>query len=616
METSNQFVFLCNGARPRGRPVDSIELKYRNIDKNGCVNLQLPRFIDSVYHLSDRMLDLLELAAYVFAADRLSPRGSKSQLEFHKWSRSMHFHIKVRDFPFWSNDLIGKKLSEALCFMTGDREYVFKFYPGHSTDPVSLFDREEFKLSPNAPPSVILFSGGLDSLSGAVERLSTTEEDIYLISHSSAQPSISRTQKKLFDSLKRTYGDRIYHYRFVCGLSGERAPEETQRTRAFLFNSIAYVLARNLKLNFFYAYENGVTSINLQRRQDLMNARASRTTHPKTHALMSSFLSEVGGDIGIANPFKFKTKTDIFSKLKENGRMDLIGSSVSCSSTYKTINDTTHCGCCFQCIDRRIASYASGLDEYDKGIYAEDIVTDKIKDGESRTAVIDYIRQAMDFSKSTVDRFYHERISELVDVIDFCGFKTEQEGVDELWSLFKRHGDQVMSGLNNMVRKNEDLSVKFPETSLYGIITNRIFLKPDTELLSMKILELLRKSIPLAFQHKKPANENEVNDQVEASLAPQKDDYLREFPSSVFALAKNIPDHELTRSNLLIEVKYPRGKTTPAKISEAIAADMIKYDESKYILFIIYDPDRCIKDDDAFVKDIENKRECTAAVLR
>jgi hypothetical protein len=60
------------------------------------------KFVDQVYHLPDRILDLLELAAYVFAGDRAAHRGAKDAVEYHAWLRSMHFVVKVRDAGFWN----------------------------------------------------------------------------------------------------------------------------------------------------------------------------------------------------------------------------------------------------------------------------------------------------------------------------------------------------------------------------------------------------------------------------------------------------------------------------------------------------------------------------------
>ena len=620
MNAPTPNIFLCNGAvEPANIPTNAkiITLNYSKDDPNHLVNLKLPKFVDQVYHLPVRILDLMEIAAYIFAADRASHRGSKTAVEYHSWSRSMRFFIHVRDSDFWNKNEVKKKLSAALLFMTGDSEYSFEFLPGHSTPPTSLFDREEFKIEPKGKASVVLFSGGLDSLAGVLERLHSTTDDLYLISHQSGQPTTKRTQRKLAEILKTSYPGRIHHYAFECGLSIRHAAEETQRTRAFLFGSIAYALAHRLSLDSFYAYENGVTSMNLLRRQDLINARASRTTHPKTHSLMSQFLSEgAKRTYQNSNPFWQRTKTDVFDLLnKANGR-DLIGSAVSCSKTFQRIEPATHCGCCFQCIDRRIAAYASGLQDVDNvGIYSKNIFIDPIDTPETKTTALDYIRQAINFSTTSDDAFAIERLSEFVDIVDYLDMD-EDIAVESIWQLCQRHGNQVVSAIKEIRRQHDDPRYKVKTGSLLQLIADREYLKDNPRKLAERIIETLSGSIPIAFKSTKPEKEADFNNQIEALLRAHHEDFQREFPTTSFALAKVVPDHEARQVDLLIEAKYIRKGTTPSKASDGIASDITKYPSGKFILFVVYDPDRAIVDDATYKREIEDKRDCLVTILR
>ncbi len=114
MTAPTHFFFLCNGAQsPSGMPDEAkvTSLSYFQDDPNHLVNLQLRRFVDAVYHLPDRLLDLLEITAYIFAADRWAQRGPKDALEFHAWARSMNFVIRVRDAEFWNRQVVKEKLS-------------------------------------------------------------------------------------------------------------------------------------------------------------------------------------------------------------------------------------------------------------------------------------------------------------------------------------------------------------------------------------------------------------------------------------------------------------------------------------------------------------------------
>lgn len=621
MKASTSTVFLCNGADKRARDtrnVKIVSLSYFKDDPNRLVNLKLPTFVDQVYHLPPRVLDLLEIAAYVFAADRSASRGPKDAVEFHSWPRTMHFVIRVREAGFWNRPEIKDKLAAALVFMTGDQEYVFEFLPGHSTPPTSLFDHEEFKIEQRGPASVALFSGGLDSLAGVLDRLRSTTEDIYLISHRSGQPSTKRTQVRLVEAMKRDYPNRIHHYAFECGLTHVRAAEETQRTRAFLFGAIAFALAHRLSQAQFFVYENGVTSLNLLRRQDLINARASRTTHPKTLALMSLFLSEVRDEtVKVLNPFWDRTKTDVFGLLDQVGGRNLISSAVSCSKTFQRLESATHCGYCFQCIDRRFAAYSSGLQDVDTcGIYSKDIFANSIDSPEAKTTAMDYIRQATTFAKITDDAFYRERLNELVDIVDHIDADSEQDAIEKLWRLCARHGNQIVKAMQEIRRIYDDLRYGVKTGSLLQFIAGREYLKDDPRRLAEEIAKSLSHAIPLAFKTRKPTREDEINDQISAFLSAHQEDFRREFPSTTFALAKVIPDHEAPQADLLIEAKYIRKGTSPSKASEGIAADITKYQANKFILFVIYDPDRGISDDANFKKDIEGKRDCLVAIMR
>jgi 7-cyano-7-deazaguanine synthase in queuosine biosynthesis len=614
-------LFLCNGAKkPAGVASNTkiVSLSYSRNDPARNVNLKLPKFVDQVVHLPSRILDLLEIASYVFAADRCATRGPRDAVEFHAWPRLMHFVIRVRDAGFWNQPQVKDKLASALLFMTGDHEYQFEFLAGHSTPPTSLFDRNEFKIESRGPMRVALFSGGLDSLAGVLEILHSTQDDVCLISHQSGQPTTKRTQRKLVESLVRLYPRRVHHYSFECGLCNERAAEETQRTRAFLFGSIAFSLAHGLSLDSFCAYENGVTSLNLLRRQDLQNARASRTTHPKTHALMSLFLSEVqGARVKVLNPFWQFTKTDVLKLLDSIGGRDLIGSDVSCSKTFQRLECATHCGCCFQCIDRMIAAYASGLHQVDNcGIYSKNILVDPIESPETKTTAVDYIRQATTFARMTDDEFAYEPLKELADIVDYIDANGDQDAVDKIWQLCNRHGKQVVFAIQKIRQQLDDPLYKVKSGSLLQLIADREHLKTDERRLAEQIATMLHDTLPIAFKTRQPSNENQLNDQVDALLRAHGENFRREFPVTTFALAKVVPDHAARQADLLIESKYIRKGTSPSKASEGIGGDITKYPSSKLILFVVYDPDRAIADDATFSKDIESKRDCLVAVIR
>ncbi len=162
------FLFCCNGAPARRREAQILE--YRPEKSNRNIVAGLPKFVQNVIHLPARTLDLLEIATYVFAGDRDASRGRLDEVEYHTWSRVLDFHIRVRDLDFWNRRDVHDALTDAIEFMSGDVRVSFTFSPGHDTPPTSLFDRPEFRLHETGLPRAIsLFSGGLDSLAGALD---------------------------------------------------------------------------------------------------------------------------------------------------------------------------------------------------------------------------------------------------------------------------------------------------------------------------------------------------------------------------------------------------------------------------------------------------------------
>jgi REase_DpnII-MboI/Queuosine biosynthesis protein QueC len=613
-------VILCNGASVpdelEGSAVKPRRLEYREkCDPN--VRISLPDFVRGVYHLPDRILDLLEIASYVFAADRMTSRGRRAALEYSSWSRSLHFAIKVRDIDFWSQEQVQGKLGNALSFVTGDKSYRFTFEGGHSTPPTSLFDSESFRL-PEQVAGVLLFSGGVDSLTGALEQLTAGEKTRACIVSHRSQPGTMRTQRQLAEALERLFPDRIAHYTFDCVLHGQRAVEETQRSRVFLYVSIAFALARALSQSQLFVYENGVTALNFARRQDLLKARASRTTHPKTIRLLNDFLSEVSGDaFTIHSPFSWMTKTDVMERLAILKQGSLLTSAVSCSKTFQNMQrESTHCGICSQCVDRRFAAYAAGLDDIDEGgLYGVDFVGQEVK-GEARTMLLDFVRQGKEFAESGIDRFYSEKSAELVDVLDGFSNVSQQEIVEKTWDLCRRHGEQVLQAIRRMREAHDNPFSTLQRGSFLEMVSTREYLKEPIKRFVEGVCRKLTIAVPLAFQHNQPKDENDLNDKISAILFSEKREMEREHPAVRFALAHAVPDHSTQRCDVFIETKYIRGGTTPAKVNEGMAADLTKYGKQHHVLFVVYDPHRSISDDLRYKADFENAGPCTVLIIR
>jgi len=100
-------LILCGGVaiptndpRREGRRV--LTLSSHGLGRN--VNIRMED-VAKVFqkHLSPRMKDLLEIAAYIYTADCATKRNGKWEDEdsIEPWHRDLHFVIPVRDLAFW-----------------------------------------------------------------------------------------------------------------------------------------------------------------------------------------------------------------------------------------------------------------------------------------------------------------------------------------------------------------------------------------------------------------------------------------------------------------------------------------------------------------------------------
>lgn len=84
---SGDIVVLCNGATsPRKKKGDAprvLRFHYSGTaNQSQRIRIAIPTFTQDLLHLPPRVLDLLEIASYVFAADRSIKRGANDQVMY------------------------------------------------------------------------------------------------------------------------------------------------------------------------------------------------------------------------------------------------------------------------------------------------------------------------------------------------------------------------------------------------------------------------------------------------------------------------------------------------------------------------------------------------------
>lgn len=406
-------------------------------------------------NLPDLLIDLLEIAAYVYCADQRLDRGTDKLSNFgENWRRSLTFSIPVRQLQVWQDSEVRDALIETLGFLSDDT-YSFNFW--QATAPVQakelyfhdLIDPED------EHDGVALFSGGVDSFAGAVTDLVANGRSLTLVGHFSST-KVRNVQDHLIAELKRRGHEKRLSF-IPVSVSNENvtAREYTQRTRSFLFACLGLVVARMSGKDTFSFYENGVVSINLPLAGDVIGGRATRTTHPKVlRGLEELFSLLLSREIRIQTPLQWMTKKEVTQLIEAGGMVDLLSKTASCTRPRTWNRKQKHCGLCSQCIDRRFGILAAGLGAYEApDLYMNDLLLANRDDGDELRMALAYVTLFKKVGATPKERFLVD-FPEIVSAVGhFPDLSTSVAG-DRLYDLFQRHASAVEDVISSAVREH------------------------------------------------------------------------------------------------------------------------------------------------------------------
>lgn len=109
-------IFLCNGARSSAKQRISDVTSLGIFSQPNNIGAQILALNDRLQHISHRVRDLVEIASYIFCADRTVYRGATDSIELASWSRRMKFVVRVSDIKFWKRRQVINRLKELLKF--------------------------------------------------------------------------------------------------------------------------------------------------------------------------------------------------------------------------------------------------------------------------------------------------------------------------------------------------------------------------------------------------------------------------------------------------------------------------------------------------------------------
>ena len=613
---------VCSGAKVDESQLDTnrfirLDLEANEQRENSNVNIKITdiaKIFTSL--LPPRYVDLLEIASYVYAADCAVSRGTGFGRYAYNdpWEREFKFVFPVRDYNFWKQQEVTTLLKRLLGFLSNDKiiiEFQELRQDRSFQNYLDFHGSEEHERE--KPQRILMFSGGLDSLAGAVKEASSNSS-LVLVSHRSVA-ILNRRQIDLVSYLKEKFADVDFlhvpvwvnkHYK-----KATRSNETTQRTRSFLYSTLGFIVASKLYVRHVRFYENGITSLNLPIAEEALRARASRTTHPISLKYFSDFYSLVlGKSFVVDNPFLYKTKREVVEIISKHNCQDLIPFSCSCARTFPKPRNQQHCGTCGQCLDRRIAIIAAGLEKYDPEIdYGKDVFLSERKAGYEKHVAAGYVRISSELKDLDAESVYRS----FPEIERFSRSEQGSVSAEKICDAVIRHSKDVYSVIKEMINRNQDPWIDgkpdIEDNSLLSMIHHREHLEAIWQKLARRISEILREGVPRAFRSKKPEIEHEVNDIIESLLSSNDIRLQREFPYLIWGTKRPRPDHSLEFVRLLVEAKYVKNKSRLNKALDEIAADITQYSDNEFnILFVVYDPETCIVDNHR-IAELEIKHE-------
>ena len=482
---------LCDGASPRdaslsARGYDKV-VKISQYPPKANLNYKLTNVTHKIASdLDAPARDLLDLAVFVWAADSDVNRGSHTDIMATKWKRDLSFVVPCRNPDLWNSEPVKELLTRMLSFLSGDA-YSFYFVSEKGRPEQAFLEDASADLpSFGGADCAALFSGGLDSLAGVVQEARQGRKPL-LISHRS-RPTLSSLQTDLVKHLQERLPTWHFpHISLWVNRHGKRRAEYTQRTRSFLYLSLAAAVAHQCGLDELRFFENGIVSFNLPLLGQNVGTQLTRTTHPRFIAEFGELLGLIlGRKIALANPFTFTTKGEVARTLEDNGVGELIGASVSCAHSWMTSRLQPHCGTCSQCVDRRFAIASQGLESRDAAHgYKKDTFVDALDEGSDKACALGYVQAAMRIAGMSDVEFFAE-YPELFDAFPYVA-RSNVEAARQILDLFKRHSNEVLAVVRQLGRHwGSVVSGKLPESCLVRMVGEGLHL-PDRQASSRSV---------------------------------------------------------------------------------------------------------------------------------
>ena len=292
-----------------------------------------------------RAWDFLSLALSVVTADLASLRERSPD----GWTREFDVSVAVSEPAFWATQ--ASALEKALAFLTTDR-WQLQFIEG-GTLPAPPRD----SIRPDED-CVVLLSGGLDSLIGAIDRVEEGKTPLAL-------SQIVRGDAEKQSDFARKVGGGLRHLQLNHNASAPGTEESSQRARSLGFIAFGALAATTLARHHegepvtLYVCENGFIALNPPLTGARIGSLSTRTAHPEFLARVQRVLDAADLRVAIENPYLHKTKGEMLLQCADQDLLKQEAPASTSCGRFQRFN-YRHCGRCVPCQVRRAAFVAWG----------------------------------------------------------------------------------------------------------------------------------------------------------------------------------------------------------------------------------------------------------------
>lgn len=294
------------------------------------------------------LMDLVDLSIAIYLSDWILPKSLYNKSE-------INVQLPLRNAEIFNRPGVKDCLHELLSWYTFD-DWSFSFV-NRTQAPRAIECKPKLPF-PTTQTEVALWSGGLDSLAGAKDRISAQTAERYAFFGTGINRQVLGKQEEIFHKLKSTTSKEVNLIRVPIKVEYDSkcrpSNNSTFRARGITFKILGAICALLEGQNKLYIYENGYGALNLPFTKAETGIMHTRSVHPISLSKLSGFISTLlDKPFTFENPYIFHTKAQMCKSLESC--LDIAWATVSCDGRYRHADTPSQCGHCSSCLLRRLA---------------------------------------------------------------------------------------------------------------------------------------------------------------------------------------------------------------------------------------------------------------------